>query len=395
MTRVLIIGGYGNFGRYIARALSSDTNIELLIGGRSKAKADAFAAGLRATNPARGCGLDIESDIAGSLADIGPDVVIHTTGPFQTQDHRVAQAAIAVGAHYLDLADARHFVASIGELDNEAKRAGVAVISGASSVPCLTAAFIDRYRKGFARLDSAVYGIAAAQATNRGLGTAAAILSYVGKPFTILRRGQPALAYGWQGLHGVRYPELGLRLFGDCDIPDLELFPARYPELQELRFVAGHEVKLLHLGTWLLSRAVRLRLIRSLAPHADRLLKLSFLFDPFGSDKSGFHMFLDGIGHDGRKASVRIFMIARQVHGPNIPCIPAILLARRIAAGEMIASGARPCLDLLDLDELLAAIGHLDITTTAVGPGFEERWPVHEFTLTDDIDYIEPTAREY
>jgi len=50
--------------------------------------------------------------------------------------------------------------------------------------------------------------------------------------------------FGWQGLNGVRYPELGLRLFGYCDIPDLELFPDRYRDLRSLRFVAGHEVKL-------------------------------------------------------------------------------------------------------------------------------------------------------
>ena len=184
-TKVLIIGGYGNFGGYIAHALAPHPNIRLLIGGRSQAKADACAAELNGTNPAEGCRIDINGDIAAMIAGINPDVVIHTTGPFQLQDHRVASAAVAAGAHYLDLADARKFVATIGALDAEAKTAGVAVIAGASSVPCLTAAFIDRYRPHFARLDGAVYGIAAAQATNRGLGTAAAILSYVGKPFSI------------------------------------------------------------------------------------------------------------------------------------------------------------------------------------------------------------------
>lgn len=374
-TRVLIIGGYGNFGGYIARALASDPNISLLIGGRSQDKADAFARELRAINPAQGCRIDIDRDVEHRLTEIGPDLVIHTTGPFQSQDHRVARAAIAAGAHYLDLADAREFVAAIGELDADARRAGVAVIAGASSVPCLTAAFIDRYRPHFARLESADYGIAAAQATNRGLATAAAILRYVGTPFAILKNGARKQVFGWQGLHGVRYPELGLRLFGYCDIPDLELFPKRYPELSDLRFVAGHEVKLLHLGTWLLSWVVRLGIVRSLSPHAELLLKLSFLFDPFGSDKSGFHMFLGGTGHDGQPMTVRIFMVARQVHGPNIPCMPAIILARRIAAGERLEPGARPCLDLIDLDELLGSITHLDITTTATGPGIDERWP--------------------
>ena len=385
MTRVLIIGGYGNFGSYIARSLATDSNISLLIGGRSQARADAFAASLNALNPASGCAVDIAGDIERRLRDVRADIVIHTTGPFQAQDHRVARGAIAAGAHYLDLSDARDFVATISELDGAAKDAGVAVIAGASSVPCLTAAIIDRYRPRFARLTSATYGIAAAQATNRGLGTAAAILSYVGKPFTILSAGRRKRVFGWQGTRAVRYPELGVRLFGYCDIPDLALFPQRYPELRDLEFVAGHEVRLLHIGTWLLSWIVRLGVVKSLSTHAESLLKLSFLFDPFGSGKSGFHMFLRGTDHGGRSAEIRVFMIARQVHGPNIPCVPAIILARRIAGGERVAPGARPCLDLISLDELLTAIEHLDIVTFVSGPGFDDRWPRQSRSQSSEV----------
>jgi hypothetical protein len=71
---------------------------------------------------------------------------------------------------------------------------------------------------------------------------------------------------------------------------------------------------------------------------------------------------------------VRIFMIARQVHGPNIPCMPAIILARRIAASRVLDPGARPCLDLIDLEELLGSIAHLDIDTIASGPGIDDQW---------------------
>jgi hypothetical protein len=381
-TRVLIIGGYGNFGGYIARAVASEPDIVLLIGGRSLARATAFAAGLAAANAAEGHALDIDGDLAGALTTIRPDLIIHACGPFQGQDYRVARAAIAVGAHYLDLADSRDFVAQIGELDAAARAAGVAVVTGASSVPCLTAALIDRYRPAFGRLDSAIYGIAAAQQTNRGLGTAAAVLSYVGQPFTRLSAGKARRAFGWQGLHAVHYPELGTRLFGDCDIPDHALFPTRYPDLRELRFVAGHEVKLLHLGTWALSWIVRLGLIGSLARHAPALLKASFLFDPFGSGRSGLHMFLSGTDPAGAPMTVRIFMVARQAHGPNVPCIPAIILARRVAAGERLAPGARACLDLIDLDALLGALDGLDITTVAHGPGIDDRWPASDDRLS-------------
>jgi saccharopine dehydrogenase-like NADP-dependent oxidoreductase len=153
VARVLIIGGYGNFGSYIARSLAGDADIRLLIGGRSAAKASAFATSLGAFHAAEGHAIDIDGDLAAALARIAPDIVVHTTGPFQTQDHRVARACIAFGCHYLDLADARDFVATIDTLDTEARAKNVLVVSGASSVPCLTAAVIDANLPAFSRLE--------------------------------------------------------------------------------------------------------------------------------------------------------------------------------------------------------------------------------------------------
>jgi hypothetical protein len=365
VARVLIVGGYGNFGSHIAASLAPDPQIRLLIGGRSEVKAHAFAAGLGAANQAEGHAIDIDGDLAAMFDRTSPDIVVHTTGPFQRQDHRVARAAIAHGCHYLDLADARDFVVSIGTLDTAARERGVLVVSGASSVPCLSAAVIDHYRPGFARLDTIEYGISAAQQTNRGLATTSAVLSYVGKPLPRLCNGKMQRVYGWQDTHAVRYPELGLRLFGNCDIPDLDLFPRRYPEVRSIRFAAGHELKILHVGTWALGWLARIGLLGSLDAHATRLLRLAFLFDRFGSSKSGFHMFLAGVGRDGQPRRVRFFIIARSGHGPHIPCVPAILLARRLARGAVAERGATPCLDLIGLEDYLGALRGLDISVHA------------------------------
>jgi len=43
VARVLIIGGYGNFGSYIAHSLKGDTDIQLLIAGRAGAHLRRFA----------------------------------------------------------------------------------------------------------------------------------------------------------------------------------------------------------------------------------------------------------------------------------------------------------------------------------------------------------------
>jgi hypothetical protein len=359
--RVLVLGGYGNFGGYVCRALASDDRIQLIVAGRNRAKAEAFAASLGAANAAEAAVLDM-ADPAAAMAQCRPGLVIHTVGPFQVQDYRVARAAIGCGAHYCDLADAREFVAGIGALELAAHQSGVAVIAGASSVPCLTAAYLDAARAEFAAIERVDYGISAAQQTNRGLGTASAILSYVGRPFTMLREGTMRRVFGWQGLHSEVYPELGRRWFGYCDIPDLELFPARYPALQSMRFCAGHEIALLHFGTWLLSWLVRLKLLPRLDRWSGPLLRASFLFDPLGSGRSGFHMFISGTAHGGRKLVRRHWIIARQSHGPNIPCIPVILIARRLAAGLPVEPGARPCLDLISLEEFLGAMEGLDVS---------------------------------
>jgi Saccharopine dehydrogenase NADP binding domain len=362
VARVLIIGGYGNFGSYIARGLASDGEIRLLVGGRSVARAQAFINSIEPVHPAEAHAIDINDDLPKVLARIAPDVVIHTSGPFQTQDHRVARACIAQGCHYLDLADAHAFVATIGGLDAEAKARDVLVVSGASSVPCLTAAIIDAYLRCFARLDAVDYGISAAQHTNRGRATTSAVLSYVGKPMTMLRDGGMKTVFGWEDTHAQHYPELGWRLFGNCDVPDLTLFPARYPTLRSMRCAAGHELKLLHLGTRALGALVRLGIIRSLDRHALFLLRLAFLFDPLGSGRSGLHMIMTGTGRDGRAKERRFHLIARSGHGPYIPCMPAILLARQLARGLLEMRGAKPCLDLIDLDAYLKALEGLDIS---------------------------------
>jgi len=43
MKHILIIGGYGNFGSFIARVLARENNIQLILAGRDVKKAKALA----------------------------------------------------------------------------------------------------------------------------------------------------------------------------------------------------------------------------------------------------------------------------------------------------------------------------------------------------------------
>ncbi len=351
MTRVLVIGGYGNFGKVISERLATTDDITVIVAGRSSDKAKALAAKL----DCEWRRVDLNDGFAQTLVDITPDIVIHTAGPFQGQDYAVARACIDQGCHYIDLADDREFVANIGTLDQAAKDKGVLVVAGASSVPCLSAAVMDEYSDQFDAIEEIDYGITTAQKSERGLATTRAVLSYVGKPFTTLIDGRMQDIYGWQGLHREDYPELGKRWLSNCNIPDIAVFPERYPSLKTIRFYAGLEISLIHVGLWLLSWPVRWFGIKGLQKIAKPMLAASNMFDVFGSENSAFHMRLKG----GEKTGL-FTIIAKNNDGPNIPCIPSIVLSQKIANGDLRDTGAQACMGLVTLDEYKDALAGYD-----------------------------------
>jgi hypothetical protein len=362
VTRVLIIGGYGNFGAYITKSLSAEADIQLVIGGRSADKAEEFCRNFAdVSNPPEWCQMDYRNGLNTTLKDVYPDIVIHTSGPFQGQGYGVAEMCIDAGVHYIDLADAGDFVVGIHRLDQTARDKGVLVTSGASSVPCLTAAIIDEHLGDFGKLEEVEYGITTAQQTNRGLATTSAVLSYAGRPFSTLINGVKKTVFGWQDFHFRTLPGVSRRSFANCDIPDLELFPDRYPDLRSIRFYAGLEVPVIHFGLWLLTWLVRCRLISSLVLLASPLLKISRLFDGMGSDVSAFFMNLIGTSEAGTAKKISFNLIARSGDGPFIPCAPAIILAKKLARGACTKTGAFPCIGLIDQQSYLAELEGLDI----------------------------------
>lgn len=306
----------------------------------------------------------LDYDSAGfsdALLSLKPDLVIHTSGPFQGQDYRVARACIDAGAHYVDLADGRAFVVGVAELDEAAKRRDVLIVSGASTLPALSSAVIDSLTPRHGAPRSVRISIAPGQRTPRGLATLRAVMSYCGRPFRVLQEGVWSDAYGWQDIHRHRYPEIGARWLSRCDVPDLELFPARYPTLTTVRFDAALEISGLQWGFWLMAWVARAGIVRDWSRYAPVLKPVGDAFNVFGSDRGGMHMSMAFESVTGECASIEWNLVAEQGHGPEIPCIPAIVVARKLARGELTARGAMPCMGLMSLHEFTAAISHLNI----------------------------------
>ena len=368
--RTLILGGYGFFGSRIARALAAAPELQLIIAGPSSERAESFSRELHrvAAHAVSAAPMDMhDASLADRIAALGARLVIHTSGPFQAQDHRVARACIVAGAHYIDLADATEFVAGIATLDAAARERGVLVVSGASSVPGLSSAVIGRYRDRFASIESLDIGITPGNRTARGLATVRAVLGYCGKAFDCWIDGAWHTVHGWQGLRWHEYPApVGRRLLGYCDVPDRILFPQTCAGVRTVEFRAGFELPVLQLGMWCLAWLRRCRCVADWARHAERLQRISEFTSRWGSYAGAMHVEIAGTGRDGTPHRVKWYIVAPDGDGPRIPCTAAVVIARKLARGEMLRRGAMPCLELFSAEEFMAALAGFNVYETAL-----------------------------
>ncbi len=358
---VLVLGGYGVFGRLICESLIR-AGIDVILAGRDAAAAGRVASGLGPR--AHSARLDVQSaGLARELAAIDPLLVVNTAGPFQARDYSVPRACIASGISYIDLADARAYVAGIGALDADARSHGVLVTSGASTCPALSTAIVDQIGSGL-RLEEVSFGIAPGLRQARGLATARAVLGYCGKRIPVFLQGARQQRGGWSGT--VRHdfpPPVGRRWLSRVDLPEQALWPARYPSLSRIESRAGVEPAILHLGLVALTWLVRARLSSSLAPHAERLLRVAALFENRGSATGAMFVRVEGVDDAGVRHRRTWSIVAERGDGLRIPVAAAIAVSKRLVGipgyPALRARGALPCLGLLSAGEILAELdGH-------------------------------------
>jgi Saccharopine dehydrogenase NADP binding domain len=355
--RVVVIGGLGNFGARICKRLSLEAGFQVIATSRHAENANAATGVETAT-------LDIDRpSFREQLKALDPELVIHCAGPFQNQDYRVAMAAMACGAHYIDLADGRAFVAGfIAAVQPAAEAAGRMAITGASTLPALSSSVIDSMRGSLWPMSSIEIFIAPGQQAPRGVATMAAVLGYAGKPFPWWKEGAWRRAHGWQELKCETF-SFGRRLSAACDVPDLVLLPTRYPEVRSVMFRAALEVSLQHIALWVLASVRRIGVAIPLARWAGALNRIGNWLDRFGSGTGGMKVRVLGTDSLGQHSQKEWELLAKDNHGPEIPCMAAVLLALKFRGRSELVSGARVCMGLLSLQEFEAEFARWNITT--------------------------------
>jgi hypothetical protein len=360
--KVLILGGYGTFGSRLAALLADEPRLTLVIAGRSRAAAERFCAELSARATVVPLAFDRDRAIEPQLCELAADVVVDASGPFQFYGpdcYRVVKAALALGIHYLDLADGSDFVGGIAQFDHAARSRGLFILVGASSFPVLTAAVIRALAHDMARLDSVVGGIAPSPHARVGRNVIRAIASYAGRQVPLRRDGRSAHGYGLleSRRHTVAPPgriPLPPRRFSLVDVPDLRLLPQLWPSLQSVWLGAGPVPEIWHRALNALAFIVRLRLLPSLAPFAGPMhWTMNSL--AFGEHRGGMFVAVAGAGSDGERIERSWHLVAEDDDGPLIPSMAAAAIIRRCLAGKVPPPGARPAatdLELADYDAL-------------------------------------------
>lgn len=394
--KILILGGYGVFGGRLAELLSDLAGLELVISGRSLARAEAWCAGYHGAARARPLRLD-RHDIAGALAAERPDLVVDASGPFQdygARRYHVIEACIAAGVDYLDLADAADFVFGVPRFDAAAKAAGVFVLSGVSSCPVLTAAVLREMGKTM-DVVAVEGGIAPSPYAGIGLNVMRAVVGYAGSPVKLTRGGRPAHGSGLAETlrFTVAVPgKLPLRnvRFSLVDVPDLQVLPPEHPTLTDIWFGAGPVPEVLHrmLNALAWARArLRLPSLEPLSPLFYRVLNLM----KFGEHRGG--MFVRARGLAGaREVRQSWHLLAEGDDGPYIPSMAIEAIVRKMLAGTRPAAGARAATRALELSDYEDLFRRRTIHT-----GFrteEPAAPLYRRLLGPAFDTLPPRVRE-
>lgn len=352
---ILIIGGTGVFGQRLLTHLTRFENIAIVFSSRSLKKAEDLATRLSKRHPGRpirGIALDHRQNLAEILADLNPFAVMDCSGPFQSTDYNTAEIVLKSGAHLIDLADAREYLAAYHtHLDVTARKHKVVGLSGASSTPALSTCVVRDLTRNWKRIDTIDICITPGGKSEVGASVIAAIMSYAGADIPTWRNGRLETISGWGQSKKTRITGLGKRRVAPVETFDAESLGPRFNVNARVSFSAGLESQLEQWGMELIARLRRHRLV----PHPRHLIPLLLQFRKvtrlFTSDQGAMQVEVSGIDASGDQAHAKWSLLAKKDHGPFIPVLPAAAALRRLLENS-IPVGARTADQALRLKDI-------------------------------------------
>ncbi|UCF61857.1 MAG: saccharopine dehydrogenase NADP-binding domain-containing protein [Anaerolineaceae bacterium] len=158
--KLLILGGYGNTGRLIARLLLQETNAELILAGRSITKAEDLVRQLNGDFEGnRVTGIHSDASDAESLKQAfhGVDLVLVASST-AIYAECVAVAALEVGIDYMDIQYSTEKTSLLKSMTSEIEKSGRCFITDGGFHPGLPAALVHYVAQHYDKLEKALVG---------------------------------------------------------------------------------------------------------------------------------------------------------------------------------------------------------------------------------------------
>jgi len=295
--RALVVGGQGFFGRCVVEDLLRHSDADLVVAGRRRR--------FESENP-RITWRTFDLERPGSVAEYG--VVVCCAGPYQGMSTALVEAAARAAVPYIDLADARDFIARA-----RAIRSRAPILAGLSAVPGLTCLLAGRARVGRVRVIRTI--IAPGSRPQRGDATLSSLLSGV---------------EAWGHRERIRFPNpVGPRaVYRAIPVGDADLVPELF-DGAAFEFKVGFDLDVFNRGLEAVSWLRRRRWIpdprRALGTMGAAIRALSVA----GTECGAVRVEVEGDG--GRYVGT---VLARE-RGHRIPAVLAAIAAARVLAGTL------------------------------------------------------------
>ena len=189
---VMILGGYGGAGFYIAQFLLQETRVNLILTGRNSKKASKVAAQLNAQYDGdRVRGMEVDATNAGALHEAFQHcdtVVVCVPITASKIGDRVVQAAFDVGINYVDINLDTHKQQLLQKLSTQIRDSGHYFLTEAGFMPGLPSMMAFLAAERLDSIRSLQFGMLEKENIG-GYGSAIDLLYYAADPANIYQRG--------------------------------------------------------------------------------------------------------------------------------------------------------------------------------------------------------------
>lgn len=235
MPTIMILGGYGYTGKFLAKHLLAQTNAKIIISGRNIEKARAFAKEL---NDPRVSARQADATNYNSLTEALQGVTLClVAAPTTHHAETVVRACLDERVDYLDVQFSSKKLGTLRKSEDEIKRAGLCFITEAGYHPGLIAALI---RYSATKLDTVESALTAGYLNMKNIPYSEAVdelmeafLEYQAQVF---KNGAWTKPSSWDMRDFDFGDDIGKRSCYSMFFEEMRDIPAMYPQLRETGF---------------------------------------------------------------------------------------------------------------------------------------------------------------